>query len=134
MSGSSLSFCAALFLAVAGGSGAACAHAAGLAQQNGSEYVVIAVSVFREPGFALPGADVTLTPDASEATSKPKQKVKKLHGVTSPRGEYAFRVPLGPRYYILTAAAKNYRPEEKRVAIQGEERVDVTVTLAPSSK
>ena len=73
MSGSSFGLSAALFLAIAGGSGALCAGAAGPAQQDADNYAVVAVSVFREPGFALPGADVTLTPDPGAAPQPRKR-------------------------------------------------------------
>ena len=134
MSGSSFGLSAALFLAIAGGSGAPSAGAAGPAQQKADEYAVVAVSVFREPGFALPGAEVTLTPEPGAAAQSSKKKPKKLHGTTSPRGEYAFRVPPGPMHYTVTASAKHCNSQQKSVTVEGEERVDVTVTLAPSSK
>jgi hypothetical protein len=90
-------------------------------------YGVVAGTVFREPGFALPGAEVTLTPDES---SRPKTvKVKRMKAVTDSRGEYAFRVPAAPVRYTVSVKAKGFLPEEKQAEIQGEERVDIFFQL-----
>ncbi len=88
-------------------------------------------TVFREPGFALPGAEVTLTP-AAEAGKKPK--VKKQGFTTNTRGEFAFHVPAEAAAYTLAASAKGFIPQQKQVTVQGEERIDVTFNLAAESK
>jgi hypothetical protein len=92
---------------------------------------VVAVTVFREPGFALPGAEVSLTPDA-----EPGQKAGKSKKVLcDSRGEYAFRVSPDPRSYLVRASAKGFHPEEKHVAIHGEsERAEVILELRPEPK
>lgn len=90
-------------------------------------YAVVAVTVFREPGFALPGAEVSLTPAGDSA--KPKK------AVCDARGEYAFRVSAEPKSYLVHATAKGFRPEEKKVDIHGEsERAEVTLELRAESK
>jgi hypothetical protein len=93
-------------------------------------YSVVAGSVFREPGFALPGAEVTLTPDAETV---PKRKPHKLTFTTNTRGEFAFRVPAAPARYMISAAAKGYKSQQKEVETRPEERIDVTFTLAAES-
>ena len=95
-------------------------------------YAIVAGTVFREPGFALPNAIVTLTPDPS--TQTPPVKIKKIQAVTSPRGEFIFRVPPTTMRYTVKASAKGYHEEEKTVEIQGETRVDVTLSLREESK
>ena len=92
-----------------------------------SAYAIVAGSVFRESGFSLPGATVTLAP-------KGVTKSKNLKSVTDARGEFAFRVPAAPANYLLTAAMKGFKTAEAEAAVGGEERVDVTLVLSPESQ
>ena len=88
---------------------------------------VIAGTTFREPGFALPGVEVTLTlktPPEKGKAPKP-QKLK-----SDARGEFAFRVPSGKAVYLVTVKASGYVSQEKAVELAGgSERVDVYFTL-----
>lgn len=95
-------------------------------------YAVVGGTVFREPGFALPGAEVTLLPD-----SDPDQtalNIKKTITISDSRGEFVFRVPTAPMRYKVRAAAKGYGSQQKQVSVEGEQRVDATFTLSPESK
>jgi hypothetical protein len=103
------------------------------------EYAIIGGTVFRDTGLALADADVTLevaeqgVGGAGEA--KPKSKVKKLKAVSSPRGEFTFRVPPVAMKYKITVTAKGFTSSEKIVAVEGaSERVDATFSLSPESK
>jgi hypothetical protein len=96
----------------------------------GDSYARIAVTVFRDPGFALPGADVTLIPAAEDS----EPKVKKMKGVSDSRGEYVFRVPVEAMRYTVQASAKGFATQRKAVSIEGETTIDVTFTLTPESK
>lgn len=87
---------------------------------------VIAGTVFREPGFALPGAEVTLTPHANEAV-KPQRKSQRA--VSDGRGEFAFQVPGGQAAYTVAVRAQGYAPVEKVVKIGADERLDVYFEL-----
>jgi len=94
-------------------------------------FALIAGSVFKEPGYALPGAQVLLEPEVEEANgvSFRPQKV-----VTDARGEFAFRVPPVEAKYTLKVSAKGLKGEIKKVETRGgEERVDATFLLAPAS-
>ena len=88
-------------------------------------YAVVAGTVFREDGFSLPGASVTLLP-------KDAPKGKKLEAVSDARGEFAFRVPVGSASYVVKAARKGFQAAEKEASVSGEGRVDVTLTLSGS--
>ena len=90
-------------------------------------YAVIAGTVFRENGFSLSGAGVTLSP-------KDTVKVKKMQSVSDSRGEFAFRVPAKPGAYIIKASLKGFQSVEKEVSVIGEERVEVTLALSSESK
>lgn len=63
------------------------------ADRNEAPHAVVAGTVFRENGFSLPGAAVTLA--VKEAPGVSTKKMKKLQSVSDPRGEFAFRVPPG---------------------------------------
>ncbi len=89
-------------------------------------FAIVAGTVFRESGLALPGAEVTLTPDAKPG--KPQRQISDV------RGEFAFRVPSEPARYRVAAAAKHFEAREKTVEIEGHERAEVTLSLPESSK
>jgi hypothetical protein len=99
--------------------------------KKGSEasepFSVIAGTVFRPPGFALPGADVEITP---EANGKPK----KIKTVSDARGEFALRVPPVPMKYKVDVKCNGYQPQQKTVEIEGEQHKDVTFQLEPAAK
>lgn len=104
---------------------------AGLAGQK-PEPAVIAGTVFRAPGFALPGAEVELL-----LLSPPpgRKKPKPVSTRTDPRGEFSFQVPPDQAEYKLTARAKGFHPEERIVKLSGgPERLDVYLTLKPAGR
>ena len=102
-------------------------------KKNAAEnYSLIAGTVFSASGYALPDADVALTPDPQPDNAP--LKVKKLQAVSNSRGEFAFRVPPGAMHYIVSASAKGYRAAQKPVILEGEERVDIALQLDPESK
>jgi hypothetical protein len=89
---------------------------------------VIAGSVFRDPGYALPDATVTLM-----RKDDPKHK-KLAEGSTTFRGEFVFHVPSKPAVYVVKAAMKGYRPAEKEASVTGADRIEMTFTLEPETK
>ena len=95
-------------------------------------YGVLAGTVFREPGFALPGAEVTVEPDPQPGQTP--VKIHKPKAISDGRGEFAFRVPVTAMRYAVKARAKGFSPQQKSVDMEGEQRVDVTLTLAAESK
>ncbi|MBZ5601482.1 MAG: carboxypeptidase-like regulatory domain-containing protein [Acidobacteriia bacterium] len=95
--------------------------------QKNAPFAVVAGTVFRDPGYALADAKVTL----SAAGVKPK---KLQESISNYRGEFAFRVPAREAKYVLKATMKGYRPDEKEASISGEERIDVNLVLVPEAK
>ena len=93
-------------------------------------YAVVAGTVFRDPGFALPGALVTLAMVADQE----QPKIKKLTAISDSRGEFAFRVSTAAMVYVVRVTCKGYSPQQKQVSVEGEQRVDATFTLNPESK
>lgn len=115
--------------------GAFAASPAG-AQKAGKQtgdFGVIAGTVFREPGFALPGAEVVLVaaPDSAAPTGKSGKKQK---AAADARGEFVFRVPPGPAKYLVTASSKGMKPVEQPVSLVDTERIEVTFMLQRESK
>ncbi len=101
------------------------------AGKDDEEYAVVAGTVFRDPGFAVPRAEVILsllTPPQGKKAPKPRKLL------ADARGEFVFRVPAGPAKYRVRAAAEGLEPQEKDVDVNGTERVDVYITLKTASK
>ncbi len=101
-------------------------------RKQAEPYGLVGGTVFREPGFALAGAEVTIVADPESGPAPAGWK--KQQAATGGRGEFAFRVPVQPMRYALHAQAKGYGPQDKQVSIEGEKRVEVTFLLAPESK
>ena len=94
-------------------------------------YSVIAGTVFRDPGFALPGALVVLEevdPPAKGKRMKPQKVSSDAHG------EYAFRLPGSEAKFKLTATAKGFVSQTKETVATPGVRVDVFFELKPESR
>jgi len=94
-------------------------------------YIVLYGTVFRDTGFTLGGAEVAVIPDDQESGGL---KVKKMQAYSNSRGEFAFHLPAAPLSYTVRVTAKGFRPAEKTIKVNGEDRVDVTFQLQPESK
>lgn len=94
---------------------------------------MIAGTVFRDSGFVLPGAEITVAaaPDPQE---RRKAKLRKANAVSDGRGEFAVRVPVEPMRYLVTVRAKGFRPQEKVVEIEGDQKVDLFFLLEPERR
>lgn len=108
------------------------AAAGGSKKKAPEPYGLVGGTVFRDPGFALPGAEVTLTPDPAPGQAAPI--IKKLTVKSDQRGEFVFRVPTAAMRYTVSVSLRGYRSQQKMVSIEGEQRVDATLTLQPESK
>jgi len=89
---------------------------------------VIAGTVFRDAGFALPGAQVAAVPDP------PAKKKQEWKAVADARGEFVLRVPGGPASYNVVVRAAGYRPQEKKVTVAADERLDFNFLLEPGGE
>jgi hypothetical protein len=106
--------------------------AAGVPAMKGdAPHAVVAGTVFRENGFSLPGATLTLAVKQAPGVSK---KTKKLQAASDSRGEFAFRVPPAAATYVVKASLKGFQSVEKEASVSGEERVEVTLVLPSESK
>lgn len=94
-------------------------------------YAIIGGTVFRDPGFALRGAEVVIEPEKPVVNGV---KLKAQKALSDGRGEYAFRVPPIEAKYTVKASASGMKPESKAAETRGgEERIDVTFNLLPAS-
>jgi hypothetical protein len=116
-----------LRLAVFAG-GCAALLAAGDKKKSSDAGTVIAGTVFRDPGYALPEATVTLV-----RRDDPKHK-KLAELTTSFRGEFVLHVPATAEVYVVKASAKGFRAEEKEASVTGLDRVELMFTLEPEKK
>lgn len=96
-------------------------------KRKAEPYGVIAGTVFRDPGFAQPGASVVLT-----LKSAPSKKLQRQ--ISSPRGEFTFHVPATPNSYVVTATLKGFQTARQELEIQGQEQINATLLLVPESK
>ena len=96
-------------------------------RQKSEPYAIVAGTVFRDPGFAQPGASVVLV-----LKSAPAKKLQQA--ISSPRGEFSFRVPAGPNTYVVTATLKGFQTAGQEIEIHGEEQINATLLLLPESK
>jgi hypothetical protein len=92
-------------------------------------FALIAGTVYRPPGFALPGVEVKLQPEQSEVNGV---KLKKIDTATDARGEWAVRVPPVPSKWRVDVKVSGYRAEQRTVSVEGEQRVDLSIILDPS--
>ena len=84
--------------------------------------------MFRNTGFSLPGAEVTVIPESATGT---RAKAKKIKAVSDARGEFAVRVPAAPMRYTVGVKASGYRAQQKSISITADERVDLFFRLEP---
>ena len=89
-------------------------------------YALVGGTVFRDPGFSLPGAKVVLSLE-----SRPDKALQEQ--ISSPTGEFAFRVKPGANRYVVTATLKGFETGRKTVEIVGQEQVRATLVLVPES-
>jgi hypothetical protein len=99
----------------------------GQSKAKDKPHATLAGTVFRDPGFAQPGATVTIALKA-----QPEKKLQQQ--TSSPRGEFAFRVPPGPASYIITATLKGFKPDRQDFDVSGEEQINATMLLVSESK
>ena len=119
------------FLAAALLLGASAVAETGQKRRGQQPYALVAGTVFREDGLSLRGARVVLEPQGEAGG---RQRLRKQEALSDARGEFAFRVPPVPAEYLVTATAPGYQSQERRVQIQGEERIDVFFRLPRASK
>jgi hypothetical protein len=102
--------------------------AAGDKKKSNDPDTVIAGTVFRDPGYALPEATVVLV-----RRDDPKHK-RLAEFTTNFRGEFVIHVPATPAIYVVKSSAKGFRAEEKEASVTGLDRVELMFTLEPEKK
>jgi hypothetical protein len=100
-------------------------------EKSKAEYALIMGTVFRPPGFSLPGATVVLTPEHKESGGK---KFKKQTTQSDARGEFAFRVLPVPMKYVVRVQREGFEDQEKLVVIEGAQHREVPFELQPKPK
>ena len=93
-------------------------------EKKQQSYSIVAGTVFRPPGFALAGAEVTLKPEKGS----PQKAVANF------RGEFAFRVPSKFASYTVRVKATGFEAQEKTTDIGIDQRIDLAFELTPARK
>jgi hypothetical protein len=93
-------------------------------------YALIAGTIYRPPGLALPGAKITVTP---ETAPQDEVKVKRIQEVTNARGEFAIRVPPVPTRYRVDVKANGYQSVSRSVQVETEDRYELSIVLDPAT-
>jgi len=89
-------------------------------------YALLSGTCFDGRGFRLSGASVQ-----AELTSEStvKLKKKKWEAISSPRGEFAIRLPAGQHTFRVAATKDGFKSVEKTVSFEADERQDVALSL-----
>jgi hypothetical protein len=100
-------------------------------EKQAEPFALLIGTCFNEQGFSLQGAKVLV-----ELVSEPVVKVKrkKWEMVSSPRGEFAVRLPAGQHTFRVTASKDGFKSVEKTVAFEGDERQDIVLSLEPEPR
>ena len=95
-------------------------------EKQPESYALLSGTCFDGRGFRLAGASVQV-----ELTSEPKVKLKKKkwEAISSPRGEFAIRLPAGQHTFRVAAARDGFKPVEKTVSFETDERQDIALSL-----
>jgi hypothetical protein len=99
-------------------------------QKSAEPYALLYGACFDGRGFSLPGASVVV-----ELASEPagKMKKKKWEMVSSPRGEFAVRLPAGRHTFRVAAAKDGFKSTEKTVSFEADERQDMILRMEAES-
>jgi hypothetical protein len=91
-------------------------------------YCLLVGSCFNQRGFSMPGVSILV-----EMKVEPGRKLKKRKWelISSPRGEFAVRLPAGKNSFLVTATKKGCKPVEKAVQFANDERQDIVLNMEP---
>ena len=92
-------------------------------------YAVIAGTIFRSEGFALGGAEVSVSESPGTGATDNSKHLKTLKATTNDRGEFAVRVPAVPAKYRIDVKMRGFEPQAKDVSIEGEQRKELNFLL-----
>ena len=95
-------------------------------EKQPESYALLSGTCFDGRGFRLAGASVQI-----ELTSEPtvKLKKKKWETISSPRGEFAIRLPAGQHTFRVAAVKIGFRSVEKTISFEADERQDIALSL-----
>jgi hypothetical protein len=91
-------------------------------------YCLLVGSCFNQKGFSMPGVSIVV-----EMKVEPGRKLKKRKWelISSPRGEFAVRLPAGKNSFLVSATKKGCKPVEKAVEFVNDERQDIVLNMEP---
>jgi hypothetical protein len=95
-------------------------------EKQPESYALLSGTCFDGRGFRLSGASVQV--ELTSETSV-KLKKKKWEASSSPRGEFAIRLPAGQHTFRVAAAKDGFKSVEKTVSFEADERQDIALSL-----
>jgi Carboxypeptidase regulatory-like domain len=97
------------------------------AAAEAAEPAILAGTVFTGVGFALRGAEITIT-RTDPAAGKEKWKT-----TSDARGEFFLRLPSGPAKYTVSVRAQGLKPQEKEISFTAAERLEQNFLMEPAT-
>jgi hypothetical protein len=94
-------------------------------------YALLMGTCFDQKGFSLPGVTLVVQMEPPVDQKVKQQRWKML---SSPRGEFAVRLPAGKHSYSINASKRGFMTLEKTVGFEGEERRDIIFNMEPLSE
>jgi hypothetical protein len=94
-------------------------------------YALLMGTCFDQRGFSLPGVTLVVR---MEPPADHKVKQQRWRMLSSPRGEFAVRLPAGRHSFSISASKRGFMTLEKTVAFEGEERHDIIFNMEPLSE
>ena len=97
--------------------------------KEAESYCLLVGSCFNQNGFSMAGVSILV-----EMKVEPGRKLKKRKWelISSPRGEFAVRLPAGKNSFLVTATKKGCKPVEKTVQFVNDERQDIVLNMEPA--
>ena len=87
---------------------------------------ILGGTVFNGAGFAMRGAEVTITREGAQGKERWK-------AVSDARGEFFLRLPPGPAKYNVSVRVPGVRPQEKQMTFEADERLELNFVLEPAA-
>jgi hypothetical protein len=91
-------------------------------------YALLMGSCFNEKGLSLSGVTVEVK---RKQAPDPKLAKQRWRAISSPRGEFAIRLPAGEITFVVSVEKEGFPPQQKEVTFVQDERLDILFNFEP---